>query len=286
MCLLELVRRHRAHRHGAQARHDSIVAPGCRAVLVARQQHRAREAPDDTDHHDGGGPEHRRAAREIEQRHERLFLLCLGLTAPGERCGGDADGCAGRRRSGRDVANVPQRRYRQCVVETALVPEVGLRATDAAVAGLDRKARPAVPLDGRAGVVGDRALAAELEQAPALARALVIEGLGELPAFVERPAIAAIVNALAVEGPRATEVIEIRYLAEGEVLRQHAGDHDRNGRATRDVDDRLVLDEVADRHRARGIRVARPECRRRPHRCRWRRSPLRPWRLPSACRGC
>ena len=92
------------------------------------------------------------------------------------------------------------------LVEPAPVPEARLRAADAAVPGLDRERHAAVPFERRAGVVGDRALAAELEQAPALARALIVEALGEQAALVERPAIAAVVDRLAEEHFRPAQV--------------------------------------------------------------------------------
>ena len=85
-------------------------------------------------------------------------------------------------------------------VETARIPEVRLGATQAAVARLDREARAAIPFGRGAGVVGGRPLAAQFEQAPAVARAFIVEGFGELALIVERAAIAAVVDGLAVEG--------------------------------------------------------------------------------------
>jgi hypothetical protein len=77
------------------------------------------------------------------------------------------DSCNGHTRATTDV---PERdrgpgsdldACRQRLVEAALVPEVRLRATEAAVARLDRKARPGVPLHRGAGVVRRREIPAK-----------------------------------------------------------------------------------------------------------------------------
>ena len=78
------------------------------------------------------------------------------------------------------------------------------------MARLDRERYAAIPLQSRAGVVGDRPLAADLIEAPAFARALVVEALGEQSFVVEGPAIAAIMNAVAEKCFRPVQVIEIR----------------------------------------------------------------------------
>src|SRR6516162_3882254 len=100
-------------------------------------------------------------------------LLVLPVAAEVRRGGSrrDADRC----RAGERGRIAPVRR-RQRLVEAALVPEVRLRAAQAAVPRLDREARAGVPLDRGARVVRRGALAAELVQAPAAARTLVVEG--------------------------------------------------------------------------------------------------------------
>ncbi len=130
--------------------------------------------------------------------------------------------------------------------------------------GLDREAGSLVPFEGCASVVGDRAFAAELVKAPALARAFVVEGLGKFAALVERPAIAAVVDVLAEERGRTTQRVELGNRAEGQEVREHARDDDRNRRATRYVDDRFVRDDLGDRDRAGrvgvGIRQSAERC--------------------------
>ena len=98
----------------------------------------------------------------------------------------------------------------QGLVETAQVPEARFGATQAAVARLDREGYAAVPLQRGAGVVGHRALAAHFEQAPALARAFVIEALGEHAALVERAPVAAVVDGFAEEGLGPAQVVQFR----------------------------------------------------------------------------
>lgn len=122
------------------------------------------------------------------------------------------------------------------------------------MAGLDREARPGGPLHRRAGVVGDRPLAAEFEEAPALARGLTVERLCELATLVERAAIAAIVDGLPEERLRPAEIVELRH-AKGKHLDLRTGDDFRNRRAAGDVDDGLVLDDLSDADRAGRIRV-------------------------------
>ena len=99
----------------------------------------------------------------------------------------------------------------QRAVETALVPEIRLSTAQTGMARLDRKAGAAVPFDRRAGVIGGRALASEFVQAPAIARALVIEGFCELALVVERAAVAAVVNRVAEKRQRSAMFIEIGY---------------------------------------------------------------------------
>ena len=87
----------------------------------------------------------------------------------------------------------------QPVVEGTLVPETLFGTADAAVARLDGEARPLVPADGRACIVGRRAFAAHLVEAVALARVVVVPMLDELAGIEMRASIAFVVNALAVE---------------------------------------------------------------------------------------
>lgn len=129
---------------------------------------------------------------------------------------------------------------------------------------------------GGAGVVGHRALAAELEQAPALACPFVVEGLCELALIVEGATVAAVVDTLAVEHLGPALRVEFRQRGEGEEVRQHAGDDHRDRRAARHVHHRLVLDDGRDRHGAGRIRqggrqaaVGRATAD-RDHRCRTR----------------
>src|ERR1700691_1720492 len=95
---------------------------------------------------------------------------------------------------------------------------------------LDREAGAAVPLDGRAGVMSGGSLAAELIKTPAIARAFIVEGLGEFSLIIERPPVAAIVNGVAEEGLWAQMLIQIGNSAGAHELEQRAGDDFRNGR--------------------------------------------------------
>ncbi len=165
---------------------------------------------------------------------------------------------------------------RDRLVEAAAVPEIGLGAAQAGMSRLDREAGALVPLGGGAGVVGGRTLAAELVQAPALLRALVIKGFREQALVVERAAIAAVVDALAVEGQRTAQFIEVRDHAKGQEMCQHAGNDHRDGRAAGHVDDRLVLDQCRIPTRPRSDSGWRAECRRTPRSCprpQWPRHP-------------
>ena len=120
---------------------------------------------------------------------------------------------------------------------------------------LDREARALVPLDGCAGVVGRRALAAQFVETPARLGALIIESLGKLALLVEGPPVAAIVDRIAEERDRSAMLVEFRNLAESKELRQHSRHDHRDRRATRHVDYRFVLDEILYRNGARRIRV-------------------------------
>src|SRR5664280_3897137 len=117
-------------------------------------------------------------------------------------------------------------------IQAALVPESRFGAADAAMPGLDGKAGAAVPLNCCAGVVGRRPLASELQEAPAIACALVVERLGELALVVERPPVATIMNRIAEEDFGPTLFIEIRDFAGRDELQQRSGDHLGNRWAT------------------------------------------------------
>ena len=75
--------------------------------------------------------------------------------------------------------------------------------------GLDREAGTLVPLRRGTGIVGRGPLATQLVQAPALLRALIVEGLGEQPLVVERTPVAAVVNALPVKRFRPAELVQL-----------------------------------------------------------------------------
>ena len=113
-----------------------------------------------------------------------------------------ADGRARRGGAPPMIARLVSVLARKRRVEAALVPEIRLRAAEAAMPRLDREGDAAVPFQRGAGVVGDRALAADLVEAPALARALVVEALGEQAPVVEGAAVAAVVDGVAEEGLR------------------------------------------------------------------------------------
>src|SRR5204863_2545413 len=60
--------------------------------------------------------------------------------------------------------------------------------------------------------------------------------------------------ALAIENFGPSQMIELQARKpEGQDLRQYAGDDDRNRRASGDVDDRFVLDDVRDGDGAGGV---------------------------------
>ena len=86
---------------------------------------------------------------------------------------------------------------------------------------LDRETGAVVPFHCRAGVVSRGTLAAELEQAPALLRALVIEGLGKQTLVIERPAVTPVVHALTVEHLGPPDVVQLRQAAKSQEVRQN-----------------------------------------------------------------
>ena len=117
------------------------------------------------------------------------------------------------------------------------------------------KRQPFVPAHRRAGVVGDRALAADLVEAVAHARAGVVELLDELAGVEVRPAIALVVHALAVEHLRPALRVEVGQPVEGQDVGDDAGHHLGDRRAARHLDDRLVGDDLVHRRRLRRIRL-------------------------------
>ena len=136
-------------------------------------------------------------------------------------------GCPGS--DGRDVRGGRGQRR----VETARIPEVRFRTAETAVPRLDREAGAAVPFGRGAGVVRGRSLAAQFKQAPAVARAFIVESFCKLALIVERAAIAAVVDGLAVEGLGTAQIVQFGQLAESEVMREHAGDHHRESAGSR-----------------------------------------------------
>src|SRR5271166_6008233 len=157
-------------------------------------------------------------------------------------------GRAGAKRDARDArrrerqADVAER-GRQRPIEAALVPEVGFGAAEAAVARLDRERNAAIPFQCRAGIVSDRPFAADLVEAIAAPRAVVVETLGEFAPLIERAAVAAIMDRLAVERLRTSEVVEFRQLAERNHVGDRAGHRFGDGRAAGNVDHRFADDE-------------------------------------------
>ncbi|MPM14565.1 hypothetical protein SDC9_60929 [bioreactor metagenome] len=145
----------------------------------------------------------------------------------------------------------------QPVIERALIPEPVFRAADAAVPRLDREGHAVVPAHRRAGVVGGRPLAAHLVEAIALARIFVVPVLDELAGVEMRPAIALVVDALAVEHRRAALTVEFRQPVEGQHVGDDAGHHLGDRRAARHLDDRLVGDDLVHRRRPRRVRCRR-----------------------------
>ncbi len=173
-----------------------------RQVTPARDQERADQAPERRRPGRSRGPIACRAHGRIRATSYLCLLARLRLAAARDGDRGEADRGARGRGDAERLPAAPLA-LRQRLVEAAPVPEPRLGAAEAAVTAFDRPARAVVPLDRGAGVVGDRALAADLEQAPALLRAFVVERLGELAALVERTAVAAVVDVLAVERLRA-----------------------------------------------------------------------------------
>ena len=162
------------------------------------------------------------------------------------------------------AAPTPAAPYRWCrgvagmdkgAVEPARIPEIRLRTAEATVAGLHRPGGAAVPFRGGTGVVGDRPLAAQFEQTPAVARAFIVEGFGELALIVERPPVAAVMDGLAEEGLGSALTSSSGSLPKVRIVGQHAGHDHRDRRATRHVDDGLVLDDVDHRDRAGRVRL-------------------------------
>src|SRR6187431_3078773 len=109
-------------------------------------------------------------------RSRLRIVLMLARQCSGH--GSERNACAA---CNRDVGRRAPVSGGQCVVETALVPEIRLRATDAPVTGLDRETGPVVPFHRGAGVVGGRALAPELFQPPSLLAAFVVETFANWP---------------------------------------------------------------------------------------------------------
>src|ERR1019366_6218296 len=102
----------------------------------------------------------------------------------------------------------------EMLVEGAIVPESLFAATDAAMARLDGIAGALVPLHHRARIVGNRALAAHLVEAIALARVLVVKGFDEEAGVVVGATIAGVVDAAAIELLWPAQAVECRNLSQ------------------------------------------------------------------------
>ena len=125
--------------------------------------------------------------------------------------------------------------------------------------GLHRPRGARIPLGCGTGVVGHRSLAAQFEQAPAIARALVIKGLRKLALVVKRASITAVVDGFAIEGLGSSQAVQFGQAAKRDEMGQHTGHHHRYRRASRHMDNRLVLDDVRHRHGPRRIRIGTGE---------------------------
>jgi hypothetical protein len=84
-------------------------------------------------------------------------------------------------------------------------------------------------------------------------RALVVEGLDELAGVEVRPAVALVVDALAVEHLRAALAVQLGDLVEGQHVGDHAGHHLGDRRAAGHLDDGLVGDDLVDGRGLRGV---------------------------------
>jgi hypothetical protein len=144
-----------------------------------------------------------------------------------------------------------------------VVPETRFGTTKASVAGADWETRPFVPFERCTGVITGRSLAAEFIKAPAFARTFIVKRVRKLTTFVERSPVTTVVYGLAVKCCRPTQRIELGDRAEGQKLRQYAGNYHGNRRAPRDVDDRFVGDNVGDGFGACRVR----ECLRNATEC-------------------
>ena len=118
------------------------------------------------------------------------------------------------------------------------VPEPGDRAADAAVAGLDRPARPVGEPDGRAVGEGLGALAAHLVEAPALLRPLVAPGHDELAELEVGAPLALVVDEAAVGEERPMRGVGRRPRLEGQVVDDRGGQVVDVDRAAGQVDQR------------------------------------------------
>ena len=130
-----------------------------------------------------------------------------------------------------------------------------IRAADARCTRLDRVAHALEPAHVAAGVVGLRSAAAELVEAPASLRTLIIVALGEHASIEERTAVARIVDAVAVELLRTALAIERRHRAKESDVHDDARHDLWNRRAARNVDDRRLAREVRDARGTRRVRV-------------------------------
>src|SRR5487761_2152771 len=147
---------------------------------------------------------------------------------------------------GRHVHGEPGRVAQAAVERGHLVPEARHRAADAAVARLDRPARPVVEADRRA--VGERlrALAAHLVEAPALAGARVAPRQHVLAGVEVGPPLALVVEELAVGEERTAHGVSGRQTVEREVVDDRRGEVLDVHRAPGEVDHLRPRDDIGD----------------------------------------
>jgi hypothetical protein len=105
--------------------------------------------------------------------------------------------------------------------------------------------------------MSDRAFAAELVQAPALAVALIAEGPSEASGVKAGATGTVFVDDSVVGELWPSEFVERRQFAHRDVLENHGQKVVRIGRAAREIHDRLAGDDRIDANRAGGIRIGR-----------------------------
>src|ERR1035441_8868139 len=96
-----------------------------------------------------------------------------------------------------------------------------------------------VPLDYRAGVIGNRTTASHFVQAIALARILIVERLDEQAGIVVSPTVAGVVHAAAVKLLWPTLAVELGNLTQHKKMRNDTHHHVGDGRAAGGLEHRL-----------------------------------------------